>query len=60
MQNVLSLLPWPALMAGGVALLVAVLLVVTQHWHGHLSMDSTFGVQRSTPAPRRAWAALPS
>lgn len=54
MQNFLSLLPWPALGAGGVALLVAVLLVRTQHWHGHLSMDSTFGVQKFHihPTPR--------
>ncbi len=53
MQNAFSLLYWPALFAGGVAFLVAVLLVVTQHWHGHLSMDNTFGVQKfhtnSTP-----------
>ncbi|MGH8848971.1 MAG: MraY family glycosyltransferase, partial [Polaromonas sp.] len=50
----MSLLPWPALVAGGVALLVALLLVVTQHWHGHLSMDSTLGVQKvhTHPTPR--------
>ncbi|UUZ63752.1 glycosyltransferase [Polaromonas sp. P1-6] len=50
----MSLLPWPALVAGGVALLAAVLLVATQHWHGHLSMDSTFGVQKvhTHPTPR--------
>ena len=54
MQNFLSLLPWSALVAGGVALLVAILLVSTQHLHGHLSMDSTYGVQKfhTQPTPR--------
>lgn len=54
MQNTLTLLPWPALVAGGVALLVAVLLVATQRWHGHLSMDSEEGVQKfhTHPTPR--------
>ena len=54
MQNTFSFLPWPALIAGGVALLVAVLLLGTQRWHGHLSMDSTFGVQKTHihPTPR--------
>ena len=55
MQNFVTLLPWPALLpallAGGVALLVAMLLVRTQHRHGHLSMDSSFGVQRFHTAP---------
>ena len=46
MQNFLSLLPWSALLAGGVALTEAMLLVATQHHHGHLSMDSTPGVQK--------------
>ena len=43
-----------ALMAGNVALLVALLLVRTQHWHGHLSMDSEKGVQKfhTSPTPR--------
>ena len=41
-------------MAGSVALLVALLLVRTQHWHGHLSMDSDQGVQKfhTSPTPR--------
>ena len=55
MQNLDILVPWwPALVAGGVALLVAVLLVATQQWHGHLSTDSTFGVQKfhTHPTPR--------
>ena len=43
-----------ALMAGSVALLVAILLVRTQNWHGHLSMDSEHGVQKfhTSPTPR--------
>ena len=54
MQNFVSLLPWPALFAGGMALVAAVLLVVTQRWHGHLSMDSSDGVQKfhTHPTPR--------
>ncbi|MDR3453495.1 MAG: glycosyltransferase [Rhodoferax sp.] len=54
MQNFISLLPWPALTAGAVALLAALLLVLTQHWHGHLSMDGTDGVQKfhTHPTPR--------
>ena len=60
MQNFLSLLPWPTLVAGGLALLVAVLLVFTQHWHGHLSMDSTYGVQKfhTNPTPRVGGVAI--
>ena len=46
MQNFLSLLPWAAILAGGVALMAAMLLVSTQHHHGHFSMDSTLGVQK--------------
>ena len=54
MQNILSIVFWPALMSGSVAFLVAVLLVLTQHWHGHLSMDSDQGVQKfhTSPTPR--------
>lgn len=54
MQNILNLVALPALMAGGMAFLVAVLLVCTQHWHGHLSMDSDEGVQKfhTSPTPR--------
>ena len=54
MQNFFSLLAWPAIMAGCVALTVAILLVVTKRWHGHLSMDGTFGVQKvhTQPTPR--------
>ena len=54
MQTVFSLFFWPPVMAGGIAFLVVILLVVTQHWHGHLSTDSTFGVQKvhSHPTPR--------
>jgi len=54
MQAILDLVALPALLAGGVALLVAVLLVYTQHWHGHLSMDSEAGIQKfhTEPTPR--------
>ena len=54
MQTILDLVALPALLAGGVALLVALLLVYTQHWHGHLSMDSEEGVQKfhTEPTPR--------
>lgn len=46
MQSLSSLFPWPALVAGAMPLLLAVGLVRTQHWHGHLGMDSTLGVQK--------------
>jgi UDP-N-acetylmuramyl pentapeptide phosphotransferase/UDP-N-acetylglucosamine-1-phosphate transferase len=54
MQNLLIHIPLPALMAGGVSLAVAVLLVLTQRWHGQWSMDSTQGVQKfhTNPTPR--------
>jgi UDP-N-acetylmuramyl pentapeptide phosphotransferase/UDP-N-acetylglucosamine-1-phosphate transferase len=41
-------------MAGGVSLVLAMLLVLTQQWHGHWSMDSTVGVQKfhTSPTPR--------
>ena len=54
MQTLLNLDLLAALMAGSVALLVALLLVRTQHWHGHLSMDSDEGVQKfhTSPTPR--------
>ena len=54
MQTLLNANLFSALMAGSVALLVAMLLVRTQHWHGHLSMDSDQGVQKfhTSPTPR--------
>jgi UDP-N-acetylmuramyl pentapeptide phosphotransferase/UDP-N-acetylglucosamine-1-phosphate transferase len=54
MQTFINLDILSALMAGSVALLVALLLVRTQHWHGHLSMDSEAGVQKfhTSPTPR--------
>jgi UDP-N-acetylmuramyl pentapeptide phosphotransferase/UDP-N-acetylglucosamine-1-phosphate transferase len=44
----------PALWAGTVSMLIAVMLVLSKNWHGHLSMDSTFGVQKfhTNPTPR--------
>jgi UDP-N-acetylmuramyl pentapeptide phosphotransferase/UDP-N-acetylglucosamine-1-phosphate transferase len=60
MQTILDLVALPALLAGGVALLVALLLVLTQHWHGHLSMDSEAGVQKfhTEPTPRVGGVAI--
>ncbi|MBC7619217.1 MAG: glycosyltransferase family 4 protein, partial [Candidatus Saccharibacteria bacterium] len=54
MQDILSFIPLPALVACGAALLVALLLVVTQSWHGHHTMDSDEGVQKfhTEPTPR--------
>jgi UDP-N-acetylmuramyl pentapeptide phosphotransferase/UDP-N-acetylglucosamine-1-phosphate transferase len=54
MQNFMNLDLLAALVAGSAALLVALLLVRTQHWHGHLSMDSDEGVQKfhTSPTPR--------
>ena len=54
MQDVLSFIPLPALASGGIALLVALLLVVTQGWHGHHTMDSDEGIQKfhTEPTPR--------
>lgn len=50
----------PALLAGVVAFGVALLLVVTQDWHGHLSIDSEFGVQKfhTRPTPRIGGVAI--
>lgn len=44
----------PALYAGLVAFAVALLLVFTKDWHGHLSIDSHVGVQKfhTHPTPR--------
>lgn len=55
MQSLYRLyLAHPAVVAGGVSLLVAWLLVATQRWHGRLTMDSTLGVQKfhTAPTPR--------
>lgn len=54
MQSLFHIALLPALVAGCVSLLIAMLLVRTQHWHGHLSMDSTLGVQKfhTSPTPR--------
>jgi len=54
MQTLINANLFSALMAGSVALLVAMLLVRTQHLHGHLSMDSDQGVQKfhTSPTPR--------
>jgi UDP-N-acetylmuramyl pentapeptide phosphotransferase/UDP-N-acetylglucosamine-1-phosphate transferase len=55
-----NLLSEPAFIAGLVAFVAALLLVVTQGWHGHLSIDSHFGVQKfhSNPTPRIGGVAI--
>lgn len=54
------LLTFPALAGGGVALFVAIALVLTKHSHGHLSMDSHEGVQKfhTDPTPRVGGVAI--
>ena len=54
MQAIFSFIPLPALVAGSVALLVALLLVASQGWHGHYTMDSAEGIQKfhTQPTPR--------
>lgn len=50
----------PVFVALGTALLVALLLVVTKGWHGHLSMDSHAGIQKfhTDPTPRIGGVAI--
>lgn len=54
MQALLSFIPLPALLAFGVALAAALLLVLTQCWHGRHTMDSHEGIQKfhTQPTPR--------
>ena len=54
MQDLLSIVSWPVLIGVTISFLVAMLLVQTQHWHGHLSMDSSLGIQKvhNEPTPR--------
>ena len=54
MQAILSFIPLPALVAGSVALLVALVLVASQGWHGRYTMDSVKGIQKfhTQPTPR--------
>ncbi|MDB5743357.1 MAG: glycosyl transferase, family 4 [Polaromonas sp.] len=54
MPNIANLAILPDLAAGGIAFLVALLLVYTKDWHGHFSMDSHEGVQKfhTHPTPR--------
>ena len=44
-------MPWPALIAGGVTLFVAVSLVLTERLHGYFSMDHFVGVQKVHTRP---------
>lgn len=46
MHTLLSSIPLPVLLAGGTSLVVALLLVCTQAFHGPLSMDSATGIQK--------------
>jgi UDP-N-acetylmuramyl pentapeptide phosphotransferase/UDP-N-acetylglucosamine-1-phosphate transferase len=50
----------PAIIAGLVALATALFLVVTQDYHGHLSLDSEFGIQKfhTDPTPRIGGVAI--
>ena len=54
MQTLLSFIPLPALLACAVALATALLLVLTQCWHGRHTMDSHEGIQKfhTQPTPR--------
>lgn len=58
--NFLDFAASPARSAAAVALLAALLLVATQRWHGHLSMDGTEGVQKchTQPTPRVGGVAI--
>lgn len=51
MQSLISLIPLSAFAAGAVSLLVALLLVATQRWHGRFSLDSELGVQKVHTQP---------
>ncbi len=54
LQSLFSFDYRPALAAAVVSLLVSVLLVLTQRWHGRFSMDSHEGIQKfhTLPTPR--------
>jgi len=54
MHDFLNLIDAPTIVAGSVSFLVALLLVLTQNWHGYLTMDSNKGVQKfhTQPTPR--------
>jgi UDP-N-acetylmuramyl pentapeptide phosphotransferase/UDP-N-acetylglucosamine-1-phosphate transferase len=49
-----------AIATGLVAFTIAILIVVTKEWHGHLSMDGTSGVQKfhTSPTPRVGGVAI--
>ena len=50
----------PAILAGLVAFAAALLLVMTQHLHGHFSIDTHVGVQKfhTDPTPRIGGVAI--
>ena len=53
-------LPSSIYVAVMVSFAVTVLLVLTQRWHGHLSLDGVHGIQKQhrTPTPRIGGIAL--
>ncbi len=55
-------LPPPAVAAALLSFVLSVVLVLSKHWHGHLSMDSTHGVQKvhALPTPRIGGLAIAS
>jgi UDP-N-acetylmuramyl pentapeptide phosphotransferase/UDP-N-acetylglucosamine-1-phosphate transferase len=62
MPTFFTSLPPPLVAAALLSFVLSVLLVLSKHWHGHLSMDSTFGVQKvhSLPTPRIGGLAIAS
>ena len=52
----------PLLVGGGVSFLVSILIVLTQRFHGHLSVDSHIGIQKfhTSPTPRIGGVAIVS
>ncbi|MEO5658250.1 MAG: glycosyltransferase [Polaromonas sp.] len=54
MGDSLNFIAMPVLMAGSMALLVALLVVATQGWHGRYTLDSHAGIQKchTQPTPR--------
>lgn len=59
-SGLLGVLGYPVLVALGVSFCAALALVLTKGIHGHLSLDSTFGVQKfhTEPTPRVGGVAI--
>ena len=60
--SIVDAISTPAIVGGAVSLLVSVLIVLTQKWHGDWSIDSTFGIQKfhTDPTPRIGGLAIAS